>query len=123
MQFTLDMGSAQYQIRSYEAGRIRINDSDYLDSLIISPTLLIADWGPTSLDELTEAHIEQLLATDMEVLLLGTGERQRFPAMALMQLALSRGRVLDVMDTHAACRTFAVLAAEGRKVAAALILE
>lgn len=122
MQFIRDMGDAQYLIRAYEPGRVRINDTFHEQSLIVSPFQLITDWPPQSLADLTAAHIEQLLATEMEVLLLGTGARHQFPPLALLQLAQARGRALEIMDTHAACRTYAVLAAEGRKVAAGLLM-
>lgn len=122
MQFIRDNGNAQYLIRAYEPGRVRINDDFHDRSLIISPVELILDWPPRSLDELTEADIERLLDTGMEVFILGTGEQHRFPPMDLMRIAHARGRTLEIMDTHAACRTYAVLAAEGRKVAAALLL-
>jgi uncharacterized protein len=57
------------------------------------------------------------------VVLLGTGARQRFPAPVLMRSLIDRGIGVEVMDTHAACRTYNILMAEGRDVAAALILE
>lgn len=122
MQIVLDMGDARYQIRAYEQGRVRINDESYTQSLVVSREALITDWRPRNLDELTEADLECLLATGMEVLILGTGERHRFPPMDLLKAVQARGRTLEVMDNHAACRTYAVLAAEGRKVAAALLM-
>lgn len=123
MQFIYDMGDANYLIRAFEPGKITVNDTALTRSFIISPQTLQTDWPITSLAELTLEALEPLLATEMEVLLLGTGERHQFPAMALLKAVRERGKTLEIMNTHAACRTYAVLASEGRKVAAAMILE
>jgi uncharacterized protein len=57
------------------------------------------------------------------VQLLGTGRRQRFPPAALLRPLIEAGRSVEIMDTGAACRTYNILLAEGRAVAAALIVE
>ena len=69
----------------------------------------------------TAADFEQILALRPEVVLLGTGARQRF-AHPRLYASLSAARIgLEMMDTGAACRTYNILMAEGRKVLAALI--
>ena len=70
---------------------------------------------------MTEAHIDALLELDPQVILLGTGARQIFPAMALLARGLARSIGIEVMDTGAACRTYNILMAEGRQVVAGLL--
>ncbi|MBI2379801.1 MAG: Mth938-like domain-containing protein [Gammaproteobacteria bacterium] len=123
MQFILDMGDAHYRIHAYEAGRVRINEQVHERSLVVSRHSLLPDWRPRRVEDLTLEDLEPLLATEMEVLLLGTGETHRFPSMDLLKAVQARGRSLDVMDNHAACRTYAVLSAEGRKVALGLLID
>jgi len=79
---------------------------------------LVADWGG-----LTEAHFEALLALQPDVVLVGTGARQRF-AHPRLYASLTAAQVgVDFMDTPAACRTYNILAGEDRAVVAALFVE
>ena len=64
-----------------------------------------------------------MLALQPEVVVLGTGARQVFPPASVLAACLSRGIGIEVMANPAAARTFHVLAGEGRKVVAALILQ
>ena len=81
------------------------------------------DWAPARFDALALEHFALLAALEVEVVLLGTGARQRFPAPGLTE-PLRAARVgLEVMDVAAACRTYNILLAEERRVAAALLLE
>ena len=67
--------------------------------------------------------MEKLTGLGTEIILLGTGNRLRFPSGALLRPFAKAGIGLDVMDLPAACRTYNILAAEGRKVAAALLFD
>jgi uncharacterized protein len=80
------------------------------------------EWPPQSLDDLLESHMEILIARSPEVIVLGTGRLQRFPASNLTVRILQASIGLEVMDTASACRTYNVLAAEGRNVCAALMM-
>jgi uncharacterized protein len=122
MKLTQDLAGGSYRIRSYEAGRLRVNEFELEASVVISPSEMISDWQPQTLDELTVDHFEAIHAMEPEVVLLGTGERQRFPARELLRALILRGVGVEVMDTGAASRTFNVLAGEGRRVVAALLL-
>ncbi|MNI82771.1 hypothetical protein D3C73_1395210 [compost metagenome] len=77
----------------------------------------------TDVAALQVADLEPILALKPALILLGTGERQAFPPAVVMAACLSRGIGLEVMNNPAAARTFNILAGEGRKVAAAFILE
>ena len=97
-----------------------VNGVRHSSSLIVLPERLLP-WEAASFDALTEADFEVFLGMKLEILLLGTGARQRFPHPRLTQ-ALARGRVgVEAMDLQAACRTYNILMAEERRVAAALL--
>ena len=104
-------------------GWIRVGTTVYQESMVLTPTEVKTGWGGAGFAGLTPADFEGLLATDPEVVLLGTGRSLRFPHPRLSQALAKAGVGLEVMDTAAACRTYNILAAEGRRVTAALLLE
>ncbi len=110
-------------ITSYDAGHIAVNGRRLTKSFLLLPRRLIEDWPPASFDSLTESDLLAVANLDCPIVLLGTGARQRFPAPALMRPLVERRVGVEVMDSHAACRTYNILMAEGREVAAALIVE
>ena len=110
-------------ITSYDAGHIAVNGRRLTKSFLLTRQRLIEDWPPASFDELTGPDLAAVAALDCPIVLLGTGARQRFPAPALLRPLLERRFGVEVMDSHAACRTYNILMAEGRDVAAALIIE
>ena len=92
------------------------------ESLILTSRQVITEWEPNKLIELTEAHMAMVLNLDPELVLLGTGAKQQFPAMEILA-TFHRAQIgIEIMDTAAACRTFNILVAEGRHVAAALLM-
>jgi uncharacterized protein len=104
-------------------GWVRIGDDDYRENVVLTADSVTAGFAPNGFDALTDADFERLLQTSPEIVLLGTGATQRFPHPRLTA-PLHRAQVgVEVMDTRAACRTYNILAAEGRNVAAALIIE
>jgi uncharacterized protein len=116
--------SAQRQlIRSYGGGRFVINEQEYAHAVYLLPEK-VTEWhfsGPA--DALTVENVLALLGDDLpEILLLGTGRTQNLGSPALSIALKKQGVVLDAMDTGAACRTFNVLMAEDRRVAALLML-
>lgn len=121
MQLQQDF-DARYLVKSYGEGYVGINDVIYRTSLVITPEGLQADWPPETMDDLRAEHLDDLLAGNPEVILLGTGCRQQWPAKALLGHILKQGRSLEVMDTAAACRTFNILVGEGRRVSMGLLM-
>lgn len=108
-------------IRSYEPGRIQVNGIVYSESLILTVDTATA-WPVADMASLTPDHLAALLAHGPDLVLLGTGERQQFPAPRLCRPLAEAGVGLEVMTTAAAARTFNVLVAEDRRVVAALIV-
>jgi uncharacterized protein len=123
MKISLDQPMTINVVRGYGPGLIRIGDRSFGRSVIVTPTTLVEDWRPAGIAQLMAEDLEPLLRLRPEVLLIGSGTRQVFPERATMAALYSTGLGFEVMDTGAACRTYNVLAAEGRDVAAALIVE
>ena len=112
--------SALNTFSAYGDGYVIVNGQRHETNLIVLPERLIA-WQAAGFDSLAETDFEVFLDMDLEVLLLGTGPRQRFPHPRLTQ-ALARKRIgVEIMDLQAACRTYNILMAEERRVAAALL--
>lgn len=109
-------------ITAYQDGNVRINQNNHQGSLIITPDS-VSPWEVASFEALTPEHFEALLAEKPEVVLLGTGSRQRFPHPRLTAGLAHAGVGFEVMDTQAACRSFNILMAEDRRVVAALLNE
>ncbi|MCX9157206.1 Mth938-like domain-containing protein [Niveibacterium sp. 24ML] len=102
---------------------VAINGERYESSLIVGPQLLDKAWQVSGFDALTEEAILALRAHQAVITLIGTGKRQRFPAPRLLRPLIEAQRGFEIMDTAAACRTYNILAGEGRSVIAALMLD
>jgi len=105
----------------YGAGYVMVNQQRHEQSLIVLPERLVTDWRPAGFDALEAGDFAQLAELKPEIVLLGTGERLRFPRPELTRALIEARIGLEVMDIQAACRTYNFLAAEERKVAAALL--
>jgi uncharacterized protein len=122
MRFTADRAQGNV-ISSYIPGEIRLQNQTLNAHTIISRDELITDWQPPSLEELSIADFQPALDLKPDIILFGTGVSQRFPELRLMTEIMHQGVAIEVMDTHAACRTFNVLIGEYRAVVAALLIE
>lgn len=123
MKFAEIQDSGANLIEAYGDGRVRINGRDYARSVAVSAEDLLLDWGPEDVEGLNTEHLEAVLGETTQVLILGTGARQRFPEPPVHFALLERGIGVEVMDTGAACRTYNILVSEGRDVVAALLLD
>ncbi len=92
-------------------------------SVVLSASGIRQPWACNSFFDLNASHFAPLAELDCELVIFGSGKKLRFPDPAWLQLLMARGIGLETMDTPAACRTFNILAGEGRKVVAALVLE
>ena len=109
-------------VTGFGVGWVRIGMDEYRENVVLLPDTIAKGWAPAGFDALTEHDFARLLDYAPEIVLLGTGDAQRFPHPSLFA-ALTEAHVgVEVMDTGAACRTFNILVAEGRRVAAALVL-
>lgn len=109
-------------VQSYESGKLKINGETFNHPVILRFGGMPTQWTLKHVPELTLALLQPLLEDKPEVILLGSGTKPVFPAMELIQEVTHQGIGIEVMDTGAACRTYNLLLAEGRKVVAGLIL-
>ncbi|HEY5809681.1 MAG TPA: Mth938-like domain-containing protein [Povalibacter sp.] len=123
MKLTDDSGPGIKLVRAYRPGEIRVGDDILHRSCLLRADRVVDDWRPQTLNELQVEDLEAIFALDPEVVVLGCGSRQKFPAQALLAKILSRGIGCEVMDTGAACRTYNVLVSEDRRAVAALFLQ
>jgi len=112
-------------INAYGPGWIEVNGQRFTRSLIVTSLAGAQpqDWDATRFEDLSAQHFECLAHSGAEMVLFGSGQRQRFPQAAWLASLIDKGIGLEAMDTPAACRTYNILASEGRKVAVALLLE
>jgi|LNFM01.1.fsa_nt_gb uncharacterized protein len=122
MKFELDQTDRHLTIRSYGAREIVVGDQRLTRPVVLCGASIDIDLLPPTLEQLGPAHIERLCALGVDLLLIGTGSRQVFLDPALTAPLLSRGIGCESMDTAAACRSYNVLIAESRSVAAALFM-
>ena len=118
----LDNNQAKYQIRSYTPGKIQINDTILTQSIIVSPNMLIKNWAPQTIAELTTDALSAIADLNPAILLIGTGSSHIFIKAEIYGHLINCGIGVEIMDTSAACRTYNALTAENRNVAAALII-
>jgi uncharacterized protein len=122
MRFTQDVTTGINVIRGYADGELRVNDSAYRGALILSAATLIDLVNVHNLEDLLKVDVARILSLEPELVLLGTGSRQIFPAPVFGAQFMRAGIGFEVMDTSAACRTFNVLVGEQRRVAALLLV-
>jgi uncharacterized protein len=109
-------------ITGYGEGYVMVNGERRASSVVVLPDR-IEQWTGKEFDRLTQEDFLFLKNLGVEIILLGTGSRQRFPHPRLTAALAQAGIGLEVMDVQAACRTYNILVAEERKVAAALLFE
>ena len=122
MRFAQDSTSGINVIRAYGNGELRVNENVYRGAVILSAATVIADANIHNLDDLIAIDVGRTLALEPELVLLGTGASQIFPAPSFGAQFLRAGIGFEVMDTSAACRTFNVLVGEQRRVTALLLV-
>jgi uncharacterized protein len=110
-------------IARHETSRVWVNATEWTTSVVVPARGTPTAWPVERFEHLSAANFEQLLAFEPEVVIFGSGDRLRFVPAALQRSLIERRIGVETMDTVAACRTFNVLASEGRAVAAALLIE
>jgi uncharacterized protein len=123
MQLNHELPDYNYALRAADGGMAKVNDRLLTSSFLLTPDTLVEQWPVRTLSELTPELMQPLLALNPALVLLGTGEQQRFPSAAVMAACLTRGIGIEAMTNAAAARTYNVLAGEGRRVAVAMVLD
>lgn len=122
MKFQPDTIDVQ-SISGYGPDWVSIKHEKITHSIVIGSRGERFNWDCLRFEDLTAAHFAQLAALKAEVIIFGSGKRIRFPQPGWIQSLIEQQAGLETMDTQAACRTYNILAAEGRHVAVALLLE
>jgi uncharacterized protein len=122
MKFSPDHTHVQ-TITSYGAGWFALRGDKFTRSLVLGSKGQRIEWNVSRFEDLTPAHFEQLATMDAELVIFGSGTKLRFVPPAWLQALMKQRIGMETMDTQAACRTYNVLASEGRSVIAALLLE
>ena len=121
MQLNLERPDYRYFLRGADGRQALLNERVFTRSFIVSPDMLVEDWPVVDAAAMQPADLEAAFALAPELVVLGTGEVQRFPPAVVMAAALGRGIGLEVMTNAAAARTYSVLAGEGRRVVVAFV--
>jgi uncharacterized protein len=121
MQFTREQNSS-ITVRQVEPGQLRIGNDIVRNNVLLTADREVRDWAISNIDELTEDHLRAIIDAAPEMIVVGTGWKTAFPPRELVFALARRGIGFETMDTPAACRTFNILINEGRRAAAALIV-
>ncbi len=123
MRLHLDTDPTANTITAYGPGYFEINKVRYDHAVVFGPRGDVQRWPADSIDDVDAAALAQAAEGEPEVVLVGTGSKQRFLGANLVRPWLKAGVGVEMMTTQAAARTYNILMAEGRRVRAALIPE
>jgi uncharacterized protein len=118
-----DPHSGANTITGYGDGYIEINKIPYSHAVLLSSDGEILEWAAKSFEELSSSDFAQMASLKPELIIIGTGKRQRFPKPELLKTLIEAKLGFEIMDSQAACRTYNILVGEGRQVLLALIVE
>ncbi len=112
-------------INAYDRAWIEVNGIRHGQSLFVTslPEIQAAAWGSSEFENLEQKHFKPWAQMGIELVLFGSGQKLRFAKPHWLQDLISQGIGVETMDTAAACRTYNILASEGRKVVALLLIE
>ncbi|HWQ38636.1 MAG TPA: Mth938-like domain-containing protein [Burkholderiales bacterium] len=122
MKLHLTTADGRNFFTAYGPGYVKVGNVRHERSIVVLPDRVIENWSAVSGEPLDETAVALLAKLGVEIVLLGTGESLAFPEPRVLRPLVEAGIGFEVMDTRAACRTYNILTAENRKVAAALIL-
>lgn len=106
----------------YGPGYVTVNHVRYETCVLVTPQA-VTEWRAAGFDDLRTEHFGFIAELRPEIVILGTGATQRFPRPELARALAASGGGVEVMDSRAACRTYNILASEGRKVVAAILID
>ena len=122
MKFQPDSLPGTNTVSRHEPGTVWINAAPWTQSVLVPWRGEPLPWLLDNLTALTPGHFEQVLALKPELVIFGSGARLKFVSAALYRCLIEARIGIETMDTAAACRTYNVLASEGRSVVAALLV-
>ena len=122
MEFAEDHAAAEFIIHSCSAEGVRVNGQDLTESFMLLPGQPVQTWPVIAGESLKPEHFSTVIDHQPELVVLGTGTDLQLPDPEVYGALLSREIGLEAMTTIAACRTYNLLAQDGRNVVACLIL-
>ena len=123
MKMHADRMEGRNAIARHGPGGVIVSGVTHSSSVIVPWEGDVQPWPPRDFEALAAAHFELLAQRGPELVVFGSGARIRFPNPTLLRVLMERRIGIETMDTPAACRTYNVLLAEGRRVVAALLFE
>jgi len=121
LKFQPDQLDGVNTVSTYVSPMIGVNGRPFDGSILVPWRGAVVAWPPATFDGLSREHFDALIAFAPELIIFGSGLKQRFAAPALIQALIARRIGVESMDTAAACRTFNVLVTEGRQVLGAFL--
>lgn len=121
MDITQDFADANFIITGYRPDCVLINHEPHQQSFIISPESLLTSWNVTDVSHLNDVTLASVFENPPEIMIIGTGDSLVLPDPKIIALFGQHQIGLETMNTSAACRTYGILIAEGRKATAGII--
>ncbi|MGA0570878.1 Mth938-like domain-containing protein [Variovorax sp. VNK109] len=116
----------QFDVQSINAcgpDWVSVNGEKFTTSLLVGSRGELTPWPVAAFADLDAEHFATLSEMAPELVIFGSGQKLRFPSPAWLSVLMARRIGVETMDTQAACRTYNILAGEGRHVIAALLVE
>ncbi|NMF88303.1 Mth938-like domain-containing protein [Aromatoleum petrolei] len=123
MKLNLQQTADLNVLTGYGTDHLMINKERHDGNALVAADRIVAGWAPGGFDALSADDFAMVCEMRPEVVLIGTGSRQRFPAPQVLRPLIEARIGFEIMDLPAACRTYNILAAEGRSVVAALLFD
>ena len=121
MDITQDFADAKFMITGYDQECVMINNTPHHHSVLVSSDILISPWQVKNISDLNESNLNEIFQHQPEIAIIGTGKNLVLPEPKIIALFSQYGIGLETMNTSAACRTYGILIAEGRKTMAGII--
>ncbi|AKU12796.1 hypothetical protein AzCIB_2903 [Azoarcus sp. CIB] len=123
MKLNLQQKADLNVVTGYGTDHLMINKARHDGSTLVTADRIVANWAPGGLAGLSADDFAVVCELRPEVVLIGTGSRQRFPTPQVLRPLIEARIGFEIMDLPAACRTYNILVAEGRSVVAALLFD
>lgn len=122
MLLTQEENASIYMIKEVVLDAVTVNDDMYTQSLIIMPKKIITPWRPRTLHDVMLHDFDSVLDENIEIILLGVGSQGGRLSPEIYANVLAKKVAIECMSLAAAARTYSILSAENRAVAAAMVL-
>ncbi|NMG30407.1 Mth938-like domain-containing protein [Aromatoleum evansii] len=123
MKLNLQQNADLNVLTGYGTDHLMINKERHDGNTLVAADRIVAGWAPGGFEGLSADDFTVVCEMRPEVVLIGTGSRQRFPAPQVLRPLIEARIGFEIMDLPAACRTYNILATEGRSVVAALLFD